>query len=182
MNAINKLQTVDPMTEGRRALDEKTEELVGKVGVDEPYDLVVLEQPYPWTEYNTPEDAIPEPVEPGKHQKGVIQLAGIDVENQELDLFYSSPSRFENDAVQRALKMGRSVEQVNQALGTDWSSKLYFKPEKAVYNVPEPAYDSGVFYTSETLEEITSSEAFSELSRGNFGGWLELSPEELLEP
>ncbi|MFB6292528.1 MAG: hypothetical protein ABEI58_04005 [Candidatus Nanohaloarchaea archaeon] len=182
MSGVNRLDTVDPMTDGRRALDEKTDELLEKVGADQPYDLVMKGQRYPWTDENTPENRMPAEVEPGEHQKGLIQLAGVDVLNEHIDLFYSSTTQFEREAVERASKMRRSLEQVNLDYGTDWSATLYIKPEKPVYNVPESKYGQGVAYTPATLDTIKESEAFADLSRGHFGGWLELSPGEMLEP
>lgn len=182
MESVNRLNHVyDPLERGNRALDEKTRDLVDQVGNSSRYDLVIREQEYPYTKENTEANRVPEKVELGFHEKGKIPLAAIDVEGEKIEVIYDSISGHEDDKRDKARKLGRSIENVNSQCNTDWSASLYIQPEENAYNEPSLEIDSGVAYTPETLETIRSSDSFSKLSSGMFAGWLEISPERLLD-
>jgi hypothetical protein len=184
MESVNKIGDIhDPLQRGNRALDEKTRELVDSLGRTGEYDLVLRDQEYPYTGENTRERHMPENVdEEGVYRKGVIPLAGIDLGNESIDVFYDSISRFEIEKRDKARKFGRSVRKVNDEYGTDWSTVLYLQPEKSVHNEPEVKTGPGIAYTAETKDALRDSEPFADLSSGLFAGWLEISSGRLLEP
>ena len=105
----------------------------------------------------------------------------MDAQSESIDVFFDSIPRFEQEKAQKAEKLGRSIERVNKEYGTDWDSVLYIQPEEAVHSQPEENIGPGVWYTDATAESLKDSQEFADLSRGLFGGWLEISPEELVE-
>lgn len=177
INTNNKA-AYDPLSRGGRLLDDKTDELIGKMQEGR-YDLVLRDVFYPYTDQNTKN--VPDHIETGFHEKGRIPLAALDVENNSIEAFYSVIPEYEDETVSQAEKLAESIETVNEVFGTDWDGVLEIESERPAHGVPDHSYDSIVKSTPEGYERIRESGQFAKLSEGLFSGWLEIPAPKLLE-
>lgn len=163
--------------EGDRALDKLTDEVIDGFG-DADYQLVLRDQEYPYLDTNTDELGN---ARHGIDEKGVLRLATIDVEDQVIEAYMTAIPAFEPERREQLEKLAESVDHFNQATGSDWSLRGVLYREDAIYNLVDHDYAPGVYTESRELDVLRASEPFADLSRGFFGGWLEISGRTMLE-
>lgn len=164
--------------EGKRAIEQKKQDLLGDLRAGE-YDIVIKDHPYPWTEHNS--ESIPSHVDEGVHHKSDVNLAAVDIDKGVIENYMFSIPEYEGDRRQKMQRFKDSVDEVNRELGTEWTVIGTLEYEEGMYNEPERDRNPEVYTSEESLANIRASEEFSELSRGLFGGFLEIGEEDKIE-
>lgn len=167
----------DAARNGKRPLDIKTREKIDNFS-ESNYDLIVRGIEFPYTEQNFP--GAPEHVTYGVHELGETPLALFDVDQTQIELIDSAAKYYIDEREEKLEKFQSAVKNVNEFEETDWNVTATLYVEEPFYHAPETSDLEGVHYTEESLERIRESEEFADLSRSFYGGWLEISPQELL--
>lgn len=162
---------------GERPLDIKTREKIDEFD-ESNYDLIVRGVGFPYTEQNFPN--APNHVTYGLHELGETPLALFDIDQTKVELIDSAIPRYVDEREEKLEKFVSAVQNVNEAADTDWRVTGTLHLEEPFYHASETSDIEGVHYTEGSLERIRDSEDFADLSSGFYGGWLEISPQELL--